>query len=169
MLKATAKTTAPALNRRTIGYPGRQISDVFVSKPVKQAHPRPRVSAAMLRQLPQPLVLILVALLLLGFGAGGLAIVRNRHSSSGQAMLAQTEAAIGKHYLLPASEQPVLATVTDATQLKTPFLKQAQNGDQLLIYANAKIVILYRPSVDRIVAVGPVELDASDHSDIQQP
>jgi hypothetical protein len=68
------------------------------------------------------------------------------------------EQEVGRHYLLPTNEQPVLATVTDRTQVTTPFLKQAQDGDKILIYPTAKVVIIYRPSIDRIVAVGPVEI-----------
>lgn len=73
--------------------------------------------------------------------------------------LSGVEAAIGKHYLLPTGEDPALATVEDETKVTAPFLRQTKNGDKLLIYAKAKEVIIYRPSIDRIVAVGPVFID----------
>ncbi len=65
---------------------------------------------------------------------------------------------ISRHMILPAGEQPELATVTDASKLQTPFLRQARNGDKLLVYEKAGEAILYRPGIDRIVAVGPVDI-----------
>lgn len=60
---------------------------------------------------------------------------------------------------LPQGEEPVLATVTDHAALQTAFLREAQDGDKILIYEKARKVIIYRPSIDRIIDVGPVELD----------
>lgn len=65
---------------------------------------------------------------------------------------------ISKHLVLPQDEEPALATITDKNKIGTPFLKQAENGDKMLIYQNAKKVILYRPSIDRIIDVGPVSI-----------
>ena len=65
---------------------------------------------------------------------------------------------VGRHMVLPTNEKPVLATVTDKKKVGSPFLKKADNGDKILIYANAKRVIIYRPSIDRIIDVGPVEI-----------
>jgi hypothetical protein len=66
---------------------------------------------------------------------------------------------LGRHYLLPTNEEPAVATVTDKTKLTTPFLKSAENGDKVIIYEKNKIAFIYRPSRDRIVAVGPVMID----------
>ena len=66
---------------------------------------------------------------------------------------------VGRHMLLPPNEQPVLATITDATRVSSPFLKRGSNGDKVLIFAQARRVILYRPSLDRIVDVGPIEVN----------
>ena len=65
---------------------------------------------------------------------------------------------VGRHYTLPTGEDPALATVTDATKLQTPFLKRAHNGDKLLVYEKSGIALIYRPSIDRLVAVGPVSI-----------
>lgn len=73
--------------------------------------------------------------------------------------LAAVERQVGRHYVLPTNETPVLATVTDSTKLETPFLKQAKNGDKILLYQKNALAIIYRPSIDRIVAVGPVTID----------
>lgn len=80
--------------------------------------------------------------------------------SPGDREVKQLTKQVGRHYLLPESETPALATVTDTSKLTTPFLKQASNGDKLLIYQKAGIAIIYRPNKDRIVAVGPVSIDS---------
>jgi hypothetical protein len=61
---------------------------------------------------------------------------------------------------LPEDEDPTVATVTDASKLSEQvFFEKAQEGDKVLIYTNAKKVILYRPSEDRVVEVGTVNID----------
>ncbi len=65
---------------------------------------------------------------------------------------------VGRHYVLPTDEEPALATVEDKTKVKSEFFRSAENGDKLLVYKNAKKVILYRPSIDRIIEIGPVSI-----------
>jgi hypothetical protein len=67
-------------------------------------------------------------------------------------------AAVARHYQLPEDEVPALATVEDKGKLNSEFLRSAENGDKLLVYKNAKKVILYRPSIDKIIEVGPVSI-----------
>lgn len=67
--------------------------------------------------------------------------------------------ALSKHMVLPQDEEPLLATVTDRTALKTPFLREADDGDRILIYEKARRVIIYRPSIDKIIDIGPVEVN----------
>jgi hypothetical protein len=68
------------------------------------------------------------------------------------------EKRVGALTLLPTDEQPALATVTDTTKLQTNFLKQAQNGDKVLVYQYHKKIIIYRPSANKIVDIGPVTI-----------
>ncbi len=65
---------------------------------------------------------------------------------------------VARHIVLPTGEDPALATITDASKLQTPFLKQAHNGDKLLIYEKSGLVVIYRPSIDRIIGTGPVSI-----------
>lgn len=66
---------------------------------------------------------------------------------------------VGKLYALPADEQPSVATVSDKSKLKNEaFFASAENGDITLIYPNAKLAILYRPSTKQIVNVSSVTI-----------
>lgn len=65
---------------------------------------------------------------------------------------------VRRHFVLPIDETPALATVTDKAKLTTKFLQKAENGDKILIYQKAGRVIIYRPSIDRIIDVGPVQI-----------
>ena len=100
---------------------------------------------------------------LVGFGvvAGLLIIViiNTRPRASGDAEEKKMAESVARHVLLPTAETPALATVTDPAKLKNnKFLSQAQKGDKILIYARWKQAVIYRPSADRVVDIGPVDV-----------
>ncbi len=61
---------------------------------------------------------------------------------------------------LPTDEVPIIATVSDASQAKTQssFFVNAENGDKVVQYVKADKVILYRPSTQKIIEIGPFSL-----------
>lgn len=66
---------------------------------------------------------------------------------------------VGKLYALPEGEEPSVATVSDKSKLQDQqFFAKAENGDVTLIYTNAKLAVLYRPSTKQIVNVSSVTL-----------
>jgi len=77
-----------------------------------------------------------------------------------QAELDRLVVEVGKLIALPADEKPTVATVTDVEKVKDqPFFANAQNGDRVLIYTNARKAILYRPGEKRIIEVGAVNIN----------
>jgi len=117
-------------------------------------------------------VKLLPFLIAIAIGAGGIYyLAKNRPELLGLP-LGQTQVAaevdaliaeVGKLIALPSDEKPTVATVTDVEKVKEqPFFTNAQNGDKVLIYTNAKKAILYRPSEKRIVEVGAVNIRQQD-------
>ena len=64
---------------------------------------------------------------------------------------------VGAHMVLPEKERPTVATVTDISKLEgEPAFVDAVNGDRVLAYPLARELIVYRPSLDRIVSVATI-------------
>lgn len=82
--------------------------------------------------------------------------------ASANAEVKQLIAEVGKLMVLPVSEQPTIATVSDVTKLADqPFFANAKNGDKVLIYTQSKKAILYRESINKIIEVAPVNIGSS--------
>lgn len=99
--------------------------------------------------------LIIIAIAVVGYFALG----RQTPEEKAAKELASAVASIGKFMILPEGDEPVLATVTDAPTLiqQQAFFAGAVNGDQLLIYPRNTKAILYSPSRNKIVNVGPIQ------------
>ncbi len=67
--------------------------------------------------------------------------------------------AVGKLILLPKNETPALAKITNAKKLavQQPFFTNAKDGDELLIFQKSSRAIIYSPSRNIIVNVGPIQ------------
>lgn len=71
----------------------------------------------------------------------------------------QTIAAVARVATVPQNETPTVATVTDKQKLENePFFAQAENDDRVLIYQDARMAYLYRPSSKKLVAIAPLSL-----------
>jgi hypothetical protein len=66
--------------------------------------------------------------------------------------------AVSKHIILPEGEEPIVKKIINVDELlKTQqFFRGTINGDILLIYQTAAKAILYSPSRDMLVNVGPI-------------
>ena len=145
----------------------RRLNDIIVAH--RRSEPAVRKQVWHKRLLRSKRLLPVALLCVVVFAASSLWLIIHARSifDPGLSALQEVEKDVGRHYLLPTNEQPALITVEDETKVTSPFLKQAKNGDKLLVYAKAKIVIIYRPSIDRIVAVGPVFIDTSKDATAQ--
>lgn len=66
---------------------------------------------------------------------------------------------VGRLIELPNDEQPTIATVSDKSKLSNqPFFAKVENGDRVLIYAQARKAYLYRPSTNKIIEVAPINI-----------
>ena len=97
--------------------------------------------------------------------------VYNEHpelSSTEQATAVLTK--VSQLIQLP-NEQPTMATINDAASAKKvqPFLSAAENGDILIVYTTAAEALLYRPSINKLIAVGPVNTGAEQAQPLPQP
>lgn len=73
--------------------------------------------------------------------------------------VAQVVTRVGELIILPESEQPTVATVTDPERLREqPFFAKAKVGDRVLIYTNARKAILYDPEQHKIIEVAPLNI-----------
>jgi len=82
----------------------------------------------------------------------------------------ETEQLVNKisQYLVLPDETPTLITISDIEKLKTQeFFKEAQNGDKVLVFANAGRALIYRPNTGQVVEYAKVNLNASTNA--QQP
>ena len=112
------------------------------------------------------LPLIIVAALLLVLGAyefGRSSVYREYPQLVGIEQANAIIAKVGELIQLPTGETPTMATITDAACVKKtqPFLASAENGDVLIVYANAGEAILYRSSTNKLISVGPVNSAAA--------
>ena len=100
------------------------------------------------------LVIGIIVLVILGFGISS---AWGRFFGGSDYEMRSLISHVGDHMLLPVGETPTLATVSDLHALEgQAFFKNAREGDKVLMYLVSKRAILYRPSIDRIIEVGPI-------------
>lgn len=114
-----------------------------------------------------PVILLIVLLLVLVTGYIKIASEKRVETAIDQREVQSLLKEVGEHVILPEGEQATITTVSDVTQLeKTDFFKDAQNGDKVLIYPQAKKAYLYRPSIKKVVATGPVNDGEGERSEV---
>lgn len=71
----------------------------------------------------------------------------------------RVKTSVAKLIDVPTNEDPTIASVVDASKLSNQaFFKNAKNGDKVLMYAQAKKAILYRPDTNKIIEVAPINI-----------
>lgn len=104
---------------------------------------------------------VLLAVVFVGVAIGGYYIFFNKQTPEEKAReeLATAVLAVSKYMVLPEGDEPVLAVVTDAETLikQQAFFTGAVNGDQLLLFPKNMKAIIWSPSRNKIINVGPIE------------
>lgn len=101
------------------------------------------------------LIIVLMLMIIVSLVAGGYYYTQTMNINPAQKELKETLKSLGKIMVLPEGETPTLATVTDPEKLKDqPFFANAKAGDKILIYTTSKKIILYSPTLNKIVEVG---------------
>jgi len=78
-------------------------------------------------------------------------------------------AAVSQLYFVPTNEEPTVALIQDKSKLgNQEFFKKAHDGDYLLIYQKSKIALIYRENDDKLVNVGPINLQGQTANDQTQ-
>lgn len=111
-----------------------------------------------------PIALVLgIALIAAAFFLGRQSVYQSHPELSNQEQAQVILEKVGKLIQLPQGEFPQMATIEDAESVRAaqPFLREATNGDILIVYGQAQIALLYRPSENKLIAVGPVSADTS--------
>jgi hypothetical protein len=105
-------------------------------------------------------VLLIVLVVAIGFGGYFYYQLHNLQKDKGAEASKEVKDLLGKVaklYLIPTGEEPTVATVSDPEALKDQsFFTSSVKGDKVLIFTKAGKAVLYRPSIDKIIEVAPI-------------
>ncbi|MDB5182048.1 MAG: hypothetical protein JWP13_811 [Candidatus Saccharibacteria bacterium] len=100
-------------------------------------------------------VLVAVSILVL-LGVSGV-VIFHRSSPNQDEATRQLVAEVSKRVVVPSDETPTVTTVVDETQISQDFLRGTKKGDKVLLYFQAGRAVVYRPTSDQVVNMGPIE------------
>ena len=108
-----------------------------------------------------PLIAI-VAIVLSGYFYSQIRSLKKNPNVAAQQEVTDLVARVSRLIVLPTDETPTVATVSDPEALKDQaFFVNAQKGDKVLIYAQAKKAILYSVTLGKIIDVAPLNIGAN--------
>lgn len=108
-------------------------------------------------------IFIIVLIIIVLIVAGIYYFVKPQASSS-DVPVAEVKAVLEKlerHIILPTDETPQIGRIDDPVQAAKaqPFVTGAEKGDLLIVYVKASKAIVYSPTRDIIINVGPVSMN----------
>lgn len=104
-------------------------------------------------------VVFLVALAIGGgaywqFASPQLPVIDSLTKPKDQADISSIVNMIRQSVEIPSNETPTVATVTDQDKVRSqPFFASAQTGDKIVVFAQAKKAVLFRPSSGKIINI----------------
>lgn len=125
----------------------------------------------------RPVVIAFVILALLAIGGSGAGIYYyseyqklSLRTKNPQAEIKEVLGKVGKLIELPEGEEPTVATVQDAEQIRNqPFFSKAQNGHRVILYTNARLAILFDEKANKLINVGAVNVGTPSGSPAPTP
>lgn len=132
-----------------------------------------RVGHSSTRKNNKVLVIVGAVVLIAALGAAGYFYWQYTALKSNPATVETEKTAritdkVGKLYALP-NEKATIAEISDKEKLKDQaFFSNAQNGDFLLLYPDAKLAIIYREKENKLINVGPISLSSDDAAEQKQ-
>lgn len=125
-------------------------------QPVMTPEVAPTVSK---KKIVALVVLVLLAAGLFAYLFSEYATLTQDPNAANQKKIEAVVAKAEKLIDLPQDEIPTLATVSDPSTLEgQPFFENAEKGDQVLLYTNARKAYLYSPSKNIIVEVASLNI-----------
>ena len=108
-----------------------------------------------------PLVAV-VAIALAGYFYSQVVALKKNPQAIAQEEVTDLVAKVSKLVVLPATEVPTIATVSDPEALKDQaFFASAVKGDKVLIYAEAKKAVLYSVLMNKVLDIAPLNIGGS--------
>lgn len=108
------------------------------------------------------LAVTLLALLALGFAGYfyyQLRTLKQDPQAVNQEDVAELVAKVSALIVLPLNEIPTIATVADPEALKDqPFFLNAEKGDKVLIFTEAKKAVLYSVTLNKVLNIAPLNI-----------
>ncbi|MFZ5534930.1 MAG: hypothetical protein ACOY3M_02120 [Patescibacteria group bacterium] len=125
----------------------------------------------------RPVIIAFVILSLLAIGGSGAGIYYyseyqklSQRTRNPQAEIKEVLGKVGKLIELPEGEEPTVATVQDAEQIRNqPFFSKAQNGHRVILYTNARLAILFDEKANKLINVGAVNVGTPSGSPAPTP
>lgn len=114
----------------------------------------------------RPVIIAFIILALLAIGGAGTGIYYysqyqklSMRTKDPQVEIKEILGKVGKLIELPLGEEPTVATVQDADQIRDqPFFAKAQNGYRVILYTNAKLAILFDEQANKLINVGSISV-----------
>jgi len=122
----------------------------------------------------RPVIIAFIILALLAIGGSGAGIYYYsqyqklaQRTNDPQVEIKEILDKVSKLIELPEGEEPTVATVQDAEQIRNqPFFAKAQNGYRVILYTNAKLAILFDEQANKLINVGSISVSTSSAAQV---
>jgi uncharacterized protein YpmB len=117
--------------------------------------------------------IVLFAIVIIALSLGGFFFYKLQKIKKNNPDIVKKEAQelltkVSRLYLVSTNETPTVATVSDPDKLKDQaFFSESQKGDKVLIFTQSGKAVLYRPSIDKIIAIAPFDTQTPNATNVE--